>query len=102
LTDSVQVNAATIITINVEAVLTIYPGPDPVTVLAEAIGAVNAYVEARHKLDNDYTRAGLIAALTVSGVQNVSLTNPGTDVVISSSEAPNIGTVNITIGGTDV
>ncbi len=102
LTDNVQVQAVTIVNYNVLAVLTVYPGPDPVTVLAEANAAVLEYVNARYKLDNDVTRSGLIAACTVSGVQNVELTDPAADVVITPAEAPLVGTIGISIGGTAV
>jgi len=102
MTDHLTVQAATIVPYNVTAVLTVYPGPDPVTVQAQAVAAVNAYAVARHLLDNDITRSGLIAALTVSGVQNVSLTEPAADIVITPAQAPDIGTVTVTIGGTDV
>jgi phage-related baseplate assembly protein len=101
LTDQVIVQSAEIIEYTVEAVLTLYSGPDSELVLANAQAALDAYVEANHRLGRDVTLSGLYAALHQEGVQNVQLVQPGASVVADWSQAAHcVGTL-ITDGGTD-
>jgi len=102
LTDHVLVQAATIIDYSVAAALTVYPGPDPVTVQANALQAVTDYCAAHHALGHDITRAGLIAAATVTGVQNVTLTTPAADLVVDDLHASYATAINVTVSGSAV
>lgn len=102
LTDHVIVQAAGIIDYSVTLALTVYPGPDPITVQANALQAVTDYCTAHHAIGHDITRAGLIAAATVAGVQNVALTDPVYDVVVDDLHASNATAINVTIAGSAV
>jgi len=102
LTDQVTVQAATILTYQVTAELTLYQGPDEAEVLAAAEAAVSAYIDDNHRLDHDITLSGLYAALHQPGVQNVSLTAPAADIVVAADEAAYCTATVITIGGRDV
>lgn len=102
LTDEVTVQGATIVNFAVEAELTIYPGPDSAVVLAQAEAALGDYIEAQQRLGRDVTRSGLFAALHQSGVQNVNLTSPIADIVISMSEAAYCTGTTVSVVGTDV
>lgn len=100
--DDVSVAATQILTYDVIADLTLYPGPDDGVVLAAAQAAVEAYVEARHRLDNDVARSGLLAALHQAGVQNVAMTSPAADIAVASTQAAYCTAITITVGGRDV
>jgi phage-related baseplate assembly protein len=100
LTDNLTVQSATIVSYTVDAALTLYPGPDSNVVLAEATARVDAYIAASKRLGRDVTRAGLIGAMMVEGVQNIALNQPIADVVIASGEAANCTARTVTVGGT--
>lgn len=101
LTDQVTVQSAEVINYSVVASLTLYPGPDSVVVLAAAQSALDAYIDATHRLGRDVTLSGLYAALHRDGVQNVYLTSPTEDIVIASHQAAFCTGTNVTIGGID-
>ena len=96
LCDTVEVVAATVVPYQVTAELIFYSGPDMALVKAAAEAAVQAYVTGNHRLGYDITRSGLFAALHQPGVQNVLLTSPAADVVISSAEAAYCTAITIT------
>lgn len=100
LTDFVTVQSAEIIEYAVDATLTTFSGPDGSVVLATAQASLAAYVEASHRLGRDITRSGLFAALHVEGVQNVVLTSPAADVVVSRVQAPHCTGVTVNYAGT--
>jgi phage-related baseplate assembly protein len=96
MTDSVSVLPAIFLPFDLAAVLEIGRGPDPALVRQKATAAAADYIAKRRKIGVRVTRSGLIAALTVGGVDNVRLTSPAADVVASASEVPAVGTVTIT------
>lgn len=100
LTDQVVVQAATIVNYQVDAELTLFPGPDGAVVLEEAEARLEAYVESCHRLGRDVTRSGLFAALHVDGVQNVELTLPAADVVVTDTQASYCTARSVTVAGT--
>ena len=102
LTDLVTVQGAAITTYEVQATLTLYPGPDESTVLAAVEAAVETYVEDHHHLGHDIVRSGLYAALHQPGVQAVTLTEPAADLVLGPSEAAWCSSISIAVGGRDV
>jgi len=102
LTDHVIVQAAQIVNYAVAIDLTVYPGPDPVTVQAAALQAVTDYCDAHHALGHDITRAGLIAAATVAGVQNVALTAPANDLVVDDLHASYATAISVAIAGSAI
>ncbi|EEB86014.1 baseplate assembly protein [Roseobacter sp. GAI101] len=102
LTDQVLVQAATIVTYQLDAVLTLYDGPDGEIVRAAALASVTAFVEDQHRLGHDISISGLHAALHLPGVQKVSLVSPLADLVVDGSEAAYCGSVSVNVGGRDV
>ena len=102
LTDNVTVQAATIVNYTVDATLTLYPGPDAAVVEAAAEAALNTYIAAQQRLGRDVTRSGIFAALHQPGVQNVALTAPAADVVITDEQAAFCTGITVVVGGTDV
>jgi len=102
LTDHVIVQAAMITSYIVTAAITVYPGPDPITVQAAALQSVSDYCNTHHALGHDITRAGLIAAATVIGVQNVALTAPAADLLVDDLHASYATAISVTIAGSAV
>jgi phage-related baseplate assembly protein len=102
LTDSVVVRAPTILTFEIEAVLTLFPGPDETLVRTGALQRLNAYLASVRKLDHDATRSGIIGALHAPGVQNVVLVSPAQDVVTSALDLALCMSTNVTVAGRDV
>lgn len=103
LTDQVTVESAAIVNFEIDAVLTLYPGPDSSVVMAAANAAAQAYVNKMHAIGYDVTRAGIIAALFQTGVQNVALSSPAADVVIDDTQASYCTAINLSLAAsTDV
>lgn len=100
LTDQVTVQAAAIVNFTVSASLTLYPGPDSAVVLAEAHARLDDYLARSRRLGRDITRSGLFAALHAEGVQNVVLTQPAADVVVTALQAAFCTAKTITVAGT--
>ena len=100
LTDFVTVQSASIVNYAVVATLTTFSGPDGGVVLDTARASLDAYVEASHRLGRDITRSGIFAALHVEGVQNVALTSPAADLVISRAQAPYCTAITLNYAGT--
>lgn len=101
LTDNVQVQSAEILPYSIEALLTLYPGPDSEVVMAAALAAANAYAEKNHRLGRDVTLSGIYAALHQEGVQNVELVSPAESVVAAWNQAPWCIEIELASGGTD-
>ena len=100
LTDQVNVVAAAIVNFTVVASLTLYPGPDSAVVLAEANARLTDYLARSRRLGRDVTRSGVFAALHSEGVQNVVLTQPATDVVVTPAQAAFCTARTVTVTGT--
>jgi phage-related baseplate assembly protein len=101
LTDQVIVKGPTVKTFVINASLIIYRGPDPAVVLNESRNSLNTYLGSIKRLNFDATRAGIIAALTVPGVQNTLLTSPAFDVAVGSDELALPLTITVITGGVD-
>jgi phage-related baseplate assembly protein len=101
LSDQLTVSGAAIVNYTITATLKFYEGPDRALVLAEAIKAVTAYAEKKHHIGENITRAGIISALYKEGVQNVILTAPASDVLISNAQAAYCTSISVIEGGID-
>lgn len=101
LTDEVQVRMPEIIPFDIDAVITVYRGPDPSVVERAANAALNTYLNSIKKLGFDATRAGIIAAITVDGVQNTVLNSPVSDVVITPLQIALAMNTSLVVGGID-
>jgi phage-related baseplate assembly protein len=99
LTDDVQVQSAQIIDYSINAILTLYDGPDADFVLDKAREAARLYANAHHVLGHDITVSALHAALHQAGVQNVNLISPPADIVIAAHQAAYCTGIQVSIGG---
>lgn len=88
LTDSVTVQSAEVLGYAVDAALSIYPGPDPAVVAAEARRRLDEYVASHHRVGDAVTVSGLHAALSAPGVWKVALTTPAADILATDVQAP--------------
>lgn len=87
LTDFVTVQSVQIIDYAVDAAISTFAGPDSAIVLAQARAGLAAYQLRSHRLGRDITRSGLIAALCVEGVHNVTLNSPAADLILDRTQA---------------
>lgn len=101
LTDHVQIQAAQIVPFDIEAAVSTFAGPDSAVVMDEARRRLLNYLDRSYRLGRDVTRSGIIAALHTDGVQNVRLTAPAADVVISAVEAARCASIVVTHAGLD-
>lgn len=102
LTDQVTVQSATIIPFNVDARLTLFPGPDAALILASANASLDELLESQRRIGRDITRSALFAAIHVAGVQNVELVEPAADVLTGDTGAASIAGRSITVVGLDL
>ena len=100
LTDLVTVQSAQIVTYEIEAQLTLYPGPDSALILATAQDQLAKLRAQNRRVGRDITRSAIFAALHVAGVQNIALVAPLADVLIEDTQAAHASAITITIAGT--
>lgn len=99
LTDNVTVQSADIVDFNVTADLFLYAGPDSGLIIQVATSALDLYLTDNRRLGRDITRAGIIAALKVAGVQNVILTEPAVDLVLNELQAGSAASITLNNAG---
>lgn len=99
LTDNVTVKSAEILPFEINAVLTLYPGPDPTVVIQAATDAAQAYADQVHKIGYTVATSGIYAALQQTGVEKVTLTGWSGDISSEISQAPFCTKINITPAG---
>lgn len=99
LTDAVTVVAADIVDFAITAEIAFLSGPDSALVLAEAEARLDAWLAQTRRLGRDITRAGIIAALHAEGVQNITLTAPAADIVLTRLQAGHCTAITLTDAG---
>ncbi|MBD2261349.1 baseplate J/gp47 family protein [Pseudanabaena sp. FACHB-2040] len=102
LTDEVSVLAPTAVGYTITASITLYRTADATALTAQLNAAAQAFATAkRAKLGQDIIRSQIIAALSLAGVYQVTLSTPATDLVITPSQWANCTAVTITIAGSN-
>ncbi len=102
LTDTVAVQAATVVPFEVRATLNVYPGPAAEPLLQAARQALAAYLAEHQRLGRDITRSGLFACLHQPGVQNVLLHSPAADLAIAPTQAAYCTRTEVALGVANV
>ncbi|MEZ2744275.1 baseplate J/gp47 family protein [Halopseudomonas bauzanensis] len=97
MTDKVTVLSAAVNEYEIEAVITVYPGPDSEVVRAAAYAAAQAYTDAMHRMAYDVTLSGLYAALHQAGVQRVDLIQPPATIVNGEGQASYCTAITVTV-----
>ena len=100
LTDTVTVQSAEIINVNVSAQVYLYPGT-PLDVFNGLEQRLRSAFEAQSGLGWDVTTSWLITQLHPAGVQRVVLTAPAANVICQPSDAPALGSITLTLAGRD-
>ncbi len=100
LTDVVQVLPPTVLTVTVEARLTLYPGPDAGVVQSRATAALGDWLERNRMLGMNLRRSAIFAKLHQEGVHSVDLSSPATDIVLDETEVYAITGMMITTAST--
>ena len=95
--DVLAVNSAAVVDYQVTAELTVGPGPDAATVLAEARDSLEAYVASLRRIGVAVPRSGLYAALHRPGVTAVALTSPAGDVAVGAAAAAHATAREVTL-----
>lgn len=102
LTDNVQVISPTERTYTINAQITLYSWADADSLGEALIAAAEAYATAqREKLGLDVVRSQIIAALSLTGVYQVVLTEPVADIVITPNEWANASSLVVNVVGTN-
>ncbi|KFB88099.1 baseplate assembly protein [Serratia grimesii] len=99
--DRVIVQSAKIAPYVIETVLYLYPGPEVAPILTAAKQRLHNYVLTMRRLGRSIRRSGIIAALTVEGVERVEVAQPVADIVLDKTQAGYCTGVNITPGRAD-
>jgi phage-related baseplate assembly protein len=97
MTDNVSVFSADIVDYAVTAELVLYPGPDAEVVRQAALNAATAHVADINRMGMDVSVSGLMAQLHQPGVQNVNLSSPSANVVVTQSQAAYCTGITITV-----
>lgn len=100
LTDEVIVTGANPLDYAIAATLTFFASAARSVALAAAQTALAAYVASCRKLGRAVTRAGIIGALMVDGVENVALASPAADMVPTMQQVAHCTGITVTDGGT--
>jgi phage-related baseplate assembly protein len=101
MTDLVTVQSAAIVEYIVDATIKTFSGPDSGLVLATARARLDDYIASCHRLGRDVARSGILAALHAGGVQNVTLTSPPADILVTREQASWCTGISINFAGTD-
>ncbi len=99
LCDTVSVLATPLVGYTVNATLKFGEGPDRTLALNAARDAVAAYVASRFKIGLDVVPSGIIAALHVPGVVEVTLTAPAARVTIARQQTARCTAITVADGG---
>lgn len=99
---TVEVKPAEILTYQVNASLTLLPGPDQSLVLAAAQAAIKARVRDLHAMGRDITLSALHGPLDQAGVQEAILAAPATRMEVDDHQAAYCTGVTLTVVGRDV
>ena len=98
LTDTVTVQAATIVTYAITATIYVNQGPDSALVLAACQASAQAYAAERFRIGADINLSGIYAALHQPGVEKVVLASPAANLDITSTQAPRCTGITLTLG----
>lgn len=101
MTDHVTVQSAEVVNFDIVGTRYTFAGPDSDVVLAASDASLQQYLTDSHKLGRDVTFSGLMAAITVPGIQRVDLTAPTANLAITRTQAPYCTGIALAYGGVD-
>ncbi|WP_432786955.1 hypothetical protein AAEX37_01016 [Oligella sp. MSHR50489EDL] len=86
LNDTVLVNNVSVVNYSIDAEIVFYADAYQDLVYQAAIENLEIYIKRNHLIGRDITRAGIIAALKVEGVQDVVINTPDKNIEVSPEE----------------
>ena len=98
LTDEISVLPVTKIPTDIQANITLYPGPDASLVIADINKALTSLRNRVSQIGIDLRRSAIIAALTQEGVQNVDLDFE--DIIVGTSAVVWINSASVNVANT--
>lgn len=98
LTDTVEVQAATIRSVDVTARVWLYP-ETPAEVFSETVDGFPAALAEARGLGWDLTRSWIVSRLHAGGVHRVELVAPAADVACGDAECVALGALTVTLEG---
>lgn len=101
LCEEVLVVAADVASYAINVTLYVLPGPDASVVRTDALAALQAYANSRHRLGYDVTLSGIYAAAHQSGVQRAVISSPTADIVRTGLQAAYCTGITVTLAGVD-
>lgn len=96
LTDYVTTYSADVVSYDVVATLVMGTGPDADTVVSAATTAVQEYADSVHKIGVLMSTSGIIRALKQPGVEDVILSSPAANLVMTKGQASFLNSITIT------
>ena len=97
LTDHVSVKAPALIPYDIRAEIIVSAGADTETVRLAAEATARGYADAHLKFGGYVTRSGIMAALHVGGVLNVTLADPAGDVQAAAHAVTICTSINVSV-----
>lgn len=97
LTDTVTVRPAARVSVPVQAVIEVPPGPDRELVKVEAAARLAAYAAGRRRIGLRLTRSGIAAALHLPAADNVRLLSPAETVDPGVDGVAELGAVDLLV-----
>jgi phage-related baseplate assembly protein len=97
LTDVVIVSPAKVIYTDINAELTLYPGPDQALVMADVQAGLTKVRDRVSLLGRDLTRSSIISALNQEGVQSVNLKTPSENIIADVTQCVVIKSASVTV-----
>lgn len=97
--DEVVVKPATIKPYQITATIYTYEGVDSGLAVAASTQKVSAYKDEHHRIRHSIFRSGIDAALKVSGVSDVEITEPAANIINGIGEAAYCTSITIVHGG---
>ena len=101
LCDTVIVQSAEVLEYQISATLSLFPSVLQSMVFVKAEKTINSYVSNQHRLGRDITLSGIYAALHQEGVQNVKITSPMADLVVTPQQVAYCTGITLKMGGID-
>lgn len=104
LTDTVVVESPTVVNYNIEVDVTVLDGADSAEIQADVQASLQGYAESKEtSMAQDITIAQIIREVTevTDEIYDVSVVAPGANVVVDFNEVAVLGTLTVTIAGTN-
>lgn len=94
--DRITVKSAEIVDYEIEAQLHIGKEPQTATLLDNAHNAITSYTQEQKRIGRSVHRSAIYASLHIKGVDNVVITKPTSDIVLTATQASHCTSIKLT------